>query len=190
MTIPYRPSAPGVVKSVRQRWLLDYWNRLSRDGAPPDWADLDRAELETCMADITILDVAADGAGPRFRIFAHGKNVGRLYGTDCEGKFLDEVLPDAVREGILETYAQAASARRPVYTVSEVQDSELRPVYYERLLLPFAGAGGPVNRIIGFLEMVSPEGAFDRNRLLSDPVAASGYRIKAVLTVYAAAMPG
>jgi hypothetical protein len=93
-----------------------------------------------------------------------------------------------VREGILETYAQAASARRPVYTVSEVQDSEQRPVYYERLLLPFAAAaGGPVNRIIGFLEMVSPEGAFDRNRLLSDPVAASGYRIKAVLTVYAAA---
>ncbi|MEX2126992.1 MAG: hypothetical protein WD871_01950 [Xanthobacteraceae bacterium] len=99
----------------------------------------------------------------------------------CTRGNLDDVLPAAARDYTLETYDQTVRIRMPVYTVSKVTDAESRPVLYERLLLPFSDFGEKVFRIIAFLETISPAGAFERQKLMTDPQTASGFAVKAVL---------
>jgi hypothetical protein len=62
-----------------------------------------------------------------------------------------------------------------------VTDADLRPVLYERMLLPFSHYGDKVFRIISFLETISPAGAFERQELMTDPQAANGFAVKVVL---------
>jgi len=59
--------------------------------------------------------------------------------------------------------------RVPVYTISDMRDGTGRIVHYERLLLPFAGAGAAhsVAHVLASLETVSPEGAFDNHGLMT-----------------------
>lgn len=179
--LPYHSRTPDIVKSVRQRWLYSYWLRL-RGGRPlPLWSDLDMAELESCFDDLTILDVLSGKGTMRFRIFDHGKNVGAMYAGQCAGKYLEETLPDAARAHTLETYEHAARNSLPVYTVSKVADADRRTVLVERLLLPFSEFGGPVFRIIGFLEAISPEGEFGRHKLMIERRDGEGFAFKAVL---------
>jgi hypothetical protein len=179
--LPYPPRTPDIIKSVRQRWLFGYWSRLRGERTLPLWSELDMAELDSCFDDLSILDVVGDDGSLRFRIFDHGKNVGAMYAGQCAGKFLDDVLPVAAREYTLETYEHTARVRMPVYTASKVTDADLRPVLYERMLLPFSHFGDKVSRIIGFLETISPAGAFERQELMTDPQAGNGFALKVVL---------
>lgn len=177
----YPSRAPDIVKSVRQRWLYNYWGRLRGGRTLPLWSDLDMAELDSCFDDLTILDVLSESGAMRFRIYNHGKNVGAMYAGQCAGKYLEETLPHAARASTLETYEHAARTKLPVYTVSTVTDAEYRTVLFERLLLPFSDFGHNVFRIIGFLESISPEGAFERRDLMIEPRTASEFTVKAVL---------
>lgn len=186
---PYQTRSSDIVKSVRQRWLLNYWLRLRRGRSLPEWSGLDMAELESCFDDLTILDVLATSAGHRFRIFNHGKNVGAMFAGECAGKFLDDVLPPAARNYTLETYEQVVRLRLPVYTVSKFSDADERTVLYERLLLPFAIGDQSAARIIGFLETISPDGAFERRDLMLDAPTRGEFVIKAVLQVRADVAP-
>jgi hypothetical protein len=179
---PYQSCPPDIVKSVRQRWLYAQWARLRGERPLPRWSDLDMRDLDSCFDDLTILDVLAQAGGMRFRIFNHGKNVGAMYAGQCAGRFFDEVLPAATRAATLETYEHSVRTRLPVYTASRTSDSKGRPVLYERLLLPFTEFRENVFRVIGFLETISPEGAFDRDRLMvSDLKNQTGFALKAVL---------
>jgi hypothetical protein len=177
----YIASTAAAVKSVRQRWLLQYWLRLRGKHLLPLWSALDMAELETCFDDLSIVDVLPENGGWRMRIFDHGKNVGAMYRGQCAGKYLEETLPAAARAYTLETYEQTVRARRPVYTVSGVKDAEARPVVYERLLLPFSECGERVFRIVAFLETISIDGAFVRRDLMRDNAPARGFAFKAVI---------
>jgi hypothetical protein len=178
----YQSCPPDIVKSVRQRWLYVHWARLRGDRVLPRWSELDARDLDSCFDDLTILDVLAQDRGMRFRIHNHGKNVGAMYAGQCAGKFFDEVLPAQSRRATIETYEHAARSRLPVYTVSRTTDVKGRAVLYERLLLPFAESGDNTFRVIGFLETISPEGAFERHGLmLTEPRNATGFAIKAVL---------
>jgi hypothetical protein len=185
---PYTERSSDLVKSVRQRWLLSYWTRLRGERTLPRWADLDLAELDSCFDDLTILDALAADGRVSFRIFDHGKNVGAMYAGECAGKFLDEVLPAAARDYTLETYEQAVRTRMPVYTVSKVADAGARTVFYERLLLPFGERGDTVFRVIGFLETISPDGGFERQKLMTGPEAAGGFAVKALLNTRVSAI--
>jgi hypothetical protein len=177
----YQICPPDIVKSVRQRWLFTYWTRLRAERPLPLWSDLDMAELESCFDDLSFLDVFVDKGAMRLRIHNHGKNVGAMYASQCAGKFLDELLPEAARAPTLETYEQAVRVRLPVYTVSRLADADARVVLYERLLLPFSDFGERVFRILASLETISPVGAFERHKLMSEPRSATSFAIKAAL---------
>jgi hypothetical protein len=186
----YVASSIDIVKSVRQRWLLQYWLRLRRDRVLPLWSALDMNELDACFDDLSILDVLAENGRWRMRIFDHGKNVGAMYRGQCAGKYLEETLPAPARAYTLETYEQAVCTRRPVYTVSGVRDVEARPVVYERLLLPFGECGDHVIRIIAFLETISIDGAFVRRDLMRDSLPAAAFAFKAIIDARASSGAG
>ena len=68
--------------------------------------------------------------------------------------------------------------RRPVYTVSLLEDAEGHKVAYERLLLPF-GAGSEATNIIASPKTISIDGRFEIRDLMrrTDMVAAPTTRV-------------
>jgi hypothetical protein len=163
-------SRPDVVRSGNQLWLLDYWNRVRRDGRLPAWQGFEAAEFVALSADLSVTNVVPANGSARFLIQFHGTRIAQLYGRDsCVGKFLDEILPPNYCEAALATYREAVATRLPVYTVADMRDRTGRIVHYERLLLPFGQDWTEVDRILASLETVSPEGVFDNQALMQAP---------------------
>lgn len=141
------------------------------------------AVLESCRDDLSILDVVPLNGHHRFRIFDHGRNVGAMYAGQCAGKFLDELLPAAVREQTLATYEHTVQTRVPVYTVSHLKDAQGSQIFYERLLLPLGGADGSVVRILALLETISSAGMIARRDLMSGARSAHTFSFGAELHI-------
>jgi hypothetical protein len=174
---------PDIVKSVQQRWLISLWARHRHGDGPPAAASFDMLALDSCRDDLSILDVLPLNGHHRFRIFDHGRNVGAMYAGQCAGKFLDELLPEAVREQTLSTYEHAVRTGVPIYTVSHLKDAQGSPIDYERLLLPLAGADGSVVRILALLETISSEGTIARRELMSSAGPAHRFSLEAELHI-------
>lgn len=159
-------SRPDVVRSISQRQLLSYWNRLRGTGQLPVWHGFDAEELVAMAENLSFQDVIGSEADARFLIRFHGRRISEAFGAVCQGKFLDEILPPRYREPALATYRQVLTTRLPVYTVADMRDRDGRIVHYERLLLPFRQNGVAIDRILASLETVSPEGAFDNTEIM------------------------
>jgi hypothetical protein len=172
-------SRPDVVRSVNQRWLLNYWNRIRAGSILPTWQGLETEELMRMSESLSFSDVLAANGNIRYLIRFHGQKIAETYGSNCRGKFLDEILPPALRDAALATYRHVVATRRPVYTVADTSDRAGRLVHYERLLLPFGRDGATVDRILISLETVSPEGTFDNRGLMRQPT------LQPVFTLYA-----
>lgn len=173
-------SGPDVVRSVNQRWLLNYWSRLRAGRLLPRWQGLEADELMRMSENLSFTDVVAVNGGHRYLIRFHGRKIAETYGSHCRGKFLDEILPPAIRESALVTYGHVLAGKRPVYAIVDTNDRNGRLVHYERLLLPFARDGLAVDRILVSLETVSPDGAFENNGLMRQPA------LKPIVTLCAA----
>jgi hypothetical protein len=135
---------------------------LRGTGELPVWQGFDSDELAAMAENLSFQDVIRnEGGEARFLIRFHGRRISEAFGSVCQGKFLDEILPAQYRDKALSTYRQVLATSLPVYTVADTQDRDGRIVHYERLLLPFSHNGGAIDRILASLETVSPEGAFD-----------------------------
>jgi hypothetical protein len=167
-----------VVRSIKQRWLLKYWNEIRNGRAVPRWGDLESSEIQSVSDAVNFLQVVRAGDRMRFRIEWHGKSIGLAHGgVDCRGKFLDEVVPPAFQEPTFTTYRHAVASGLPVYTISDMIDRDGRLVHYERLLLPFVSTGTHVDRVLGSLETISPAGAYAQRDLMSSADAAPTYHV-------------
>ena len=58
----FTASKPDVVRSVRHRWLLNYWERLRRGTTVPPWKALDAEELSRMLENMQFCDVVGTGA--------------------------------------------------------------------------------------------------------------------------------
>jgi hypothetical protein len=159
-------SRPDVVRSISQRALLSYWNRLRGAAELPIWQGFESEELAAMAENLSFQDVIRSDADARFLIRFHGRRISEAFGAVCQGKFLDEILPPRYRDAALSTYRQVLATGLPVYTVAEMRDRGDRIVHYERLLLPFRQNGVAIDRILASLETVSPEGTFDNSDIM------------------------
>jgi hypothetical protein len=162
-------SRPDVVRSISQRRLLSYWDRLRGAIPLPMWEGFEAEELVAVAESVSFQDVIGSDDNARFLIRYHGKRIAEAYGALCQGKFLDEILPPQYREAALSTYHRVLATKLPVYTIVDTHDRDGRIVHYERLLLPFSHDGVAIDRILASLETVSPEGAFDNRDVLKSP---------------------
>ncbi len=160
-------SRPDVVRSINQRWLLGYWDRLRDKRLLPRWQGFEAEELAAMAESLSFLDVIGSDGNARFLIRYHGNRISEAYGAVCQGKFLDEILPPQYREAALSTYHRLLVTNLPVYTIADTRDRSERIVHYERLLLPFSRDGVAIDRVLASLETVSPEGAFDHRDILN-----------------------
>lgn len=171
----FTTASPSIVKSIRQRDLLNAWLRLfARDQHPPDYADYLPDRFEEEMPDIFVCAVEHPGGTPRIVIEADCARMFPAYGPSGKGQTLDDYIGPKTSPIVVPVYRECIRLQRPVYTVSKLKDIDGHPVEYERLLLPFSN-GARVNRIIASLKAISEDGRFEITNLMrnedSPPVA-------------------
>ena len=157
----------SVVRSVRQRELLNVWLRVfRRERSLPLIHQYRPDRLEEEKPDLMYYDVRDDTQPVRFMILHGGQNLVHAFGTvKGEGWFLDDLVGPERTRSIVPSYYASIDARRPVYTVLAVSDVGGVPVNYERLVLPF-GAGDKVQQLIVSSKTISVEGRFVNKDLM------------------------
>ena len=162
---------PSVIKSIRQRYLLNEWLRLAGKRPPlPLQRDfqLDRVDEET--VDMMGYDVVGEADGARFLITHQGARLATTYGNERvdpaeRRRFLDEAIGPERYANVVDIYRTCLRHKRPVYSISTVNDADGKEVSYERLLMPF-GEGEAVQQIIGSFKSISIEGGFQISNLM------------------------
>lgn len=180
----FESAAPSIVRSVKQRDLLNTWLRLrSRCGALPPVTQYTPARLEDELKDIVYYRVNRGEFCWRFVIDSNGSRLSQAYGTADRnniGTDLRDYLGPRLAPVIMPNYEECARRALPAYSIAMVNDINGRAVAYERLLLPFS-SGGDVTHIIASLKTISEDGKFEINNLLRDPSKAPEYRLRAVI---------
>lgn len=157
---------PSVVKSIKQRDLLNTWLRLfARNRLLPRIDEYQPARIEEEFPDLVYYTVDAASWPPRLTIQSDGTRMASAYGHTGKGRFLDEYLGPRLVPIVMPVYHECIARRLPVYTISNIDDSYGRIVAYERLLLPFSVAGN-VTHLIASLKTICEDGGFEIRNLM------------------------
>ena len=157
---------PSVVKSIKQRDLLNTWLRLfARDQALPRMDEYRPERIEDELPDLVFFIVDASEAPPRLTIDSDGTRMSSAYGNTGKGRYLDEYLGARLAPIVVPVYHECIARRLPAYTIATIDDIYGRIVAYERLLLPFSD-GGNVTHIIASLKTISEDGGFEIKNLM------------------------
>ena len=174
---------PDVIRSVGQRCLLGWWNRLRAAARLPLQAALDTEDLADYAPDMMFCDVVRAAGRARLKVRVVGTRLGAAYGRTWLGGFLDEVMPEHLRPSVAVSYGKVVETGQPLYSIIETCDRGGHPVTYERLLLPFSRDGAGVDRVVTSVEMISVDGAFESRNLMIKKNAPPVFRIQAVIDV-------
>jgi hypothetical protein len=157
---------PTIVKSIKQRDLLNTWLRLyAPDQQLPRMQEYQPTRLADELPDMVYLTVDTTQAPARLTIESDGTRMSSAYGNTGKGRYLDEYLGARLAPIVMPVYHQCIKRALPVYTIANIDDIYGRIVAYERLLLPFSD-GGDVTHIIASLKTISEDGGFEIRNLM------------------------
>jgi hypothetical protein len=167
----FESANPSVVRSVRQRDLLNAWPRaLGKGRALPAPGDYQPERIADELADMMGFDVEGSGDAARFLITREGSRLAATYGNEHidpdkrTNRYLDDAIGPLRYARVVPSYRACLLHTRPTYSISVVQDADGKDVSYERLLLPF-GSTDAVQQIIGSYKAISIEGGFKIDNL-------------------------
>lgn len=179
----YASADPSVVRSIRQRVLLNAWLRALRKPASlPVLTDFDPDTGPDEIADMMGFDVQGDGEAARFLITKEGARLSTTYGNEHIApehrthRYLDEAIRPDQYARVVDCYRACLANRRPTYSITTLKDADGKNVSYERLLLPF-GSGGSVEHIVGSYKTISIDGSFRVNNLMGERPMATPMRL-------------
>ena len=162
----FESANPTVVKSIRQRDLLNTWLRLyAREQLMPRIEQYQPARLADELPDLVYYTVDTAQLPPRLTIQSDGTRISTAYGNTGKGRYLDEYLPASLVPIVMPVYYECVARALPVYTISNIDDIYGRIVAYERLLLPFSEGAG-VTRVLASLKTISEDGGFEIRNLM------------------------
>jgi hypothetical protein len=162
----FESANPSVVKSIKQRDLLNTWLRLyARDQSLPRIDEYQPSRIEDELPDLVFCTVDTTAELPRLTIQSDGTRMSNAYGSTGKGRYLDEYLGARLAPVVMPVYYECIARRLPAYTISNIDDIYGRIVAYERLLLPFSD-GGNVTHIIASLKTISEDGGFEIRNLM------------------------
>ena len=163
---------PSVIRSVKQRDLLNAWLRaLGKQRALPVLADYRPDRIGDELADMMGYIVEDSGERARFLITQEGARLSATYGNEHvdpsrrTNRYLDDAIGPARYARVVPSYHACLMRKRPTYSVSMVHDADGKEVSFERLLLPF-GSAGSVEQIIGSYKAISIDGGFRIRNLM------------------------
>ncbi|WP_065755117.1 PAS domain-containing protein [Bradyrhizobium paxllaeri] len=162
----FESAQPSVVKSIKQRDLLNTWLRLyARNQSIPRMSEYQPARIEDELPDLVFYTVDAQVQPPRLTIQSDGTRMSTAYGNTGKGRYLDEYLGARLAPIVMPVYYKCIARRLPAYTIADMNDIYGRVVAYERLLLPFADKDN-VTHIIASLKTISEDGGFEIKNLI------------------------
>ena len=176
----FESANPTVVKSIRQRDLLNTWLRLFAPAQRvPRVGEFQPSRIEEELPDLVFMTV--EKAEPlQLIIDSDGTRMSVAYGYTGKGRHLDEYLGPRLAPLIMPIYRECLGRALPVYTVSHVDDACGRIVAYERLLLPFSENGG-VTHVIASLKTISDDGSFEIRNLMRGSDTLPTPKLRAVI---------
>jgi hypothetical protein len=179
--LEFEGAKPSVVKSIKQRDLLNTWLRLyARTQSMPRIEDYQPERPEDELPDLVYYTVEASESPPRLTIQSNGTRISNAYGHTGKGRYLDEYLGAQMASIVMPVYYQCVARRLPVYTISNIDDIYGRMVAYERLLLPFSQSAD-VTHIIASLKTISEDGGFEIKNLMRGNDKLPVQRLRAVI---------
>jgi hypothetical protein len=164
--LDFQNASPSVVKSIKQRDLLNTWLRLyARGQRLPRIDEYQPERLADEVPDLVYYTVDATQKPPRLTIQSDGTRMSDAYGNTGKGRYLDEYLGPRLKPLVMPIYYECIGRALPAYTISMIDDIYGRAVAYERLLLPFSN-GSNVSDIIASLKTISEDGGFEIKNLM------------------------
>ncbi|MCK1385306.1 hypothetical protein [Bradyrhizobium sp. 21] len=177
----FTSAAPSVVKSIRQRDLLNTWLRLyAREQVAPAIWEYQPARLEEELSDLIYYTVDISAPTPRLTIQSEGTRISRAYGHTGKGVLLDDYIGPRLAPLVMPVYHECVARGLPVYSVADVDDIYGRIVAYERLLLPFQ-TDGNICHVIASLKTFCEDGGFEIKNLMRGNDALPRTRLRAVI---------
>ena len=179
--LDFQSANPTIVKSIKQRDLLNTWLRLyARDQHVPRMAEYEPSRLEDELADMVYYTVDSAQRPPRLLIDSDGTRMSTAYGNTGKGRYLDEYVGPRLAPIVMPVYYECVKRALPVYTISNIDDLYGRIVAYERLLLPFSD-GGNVSHVIASLKTISEDGNFEIRNLMRGNDTLPTQKLRAVI---------
>jgi hypothetical protein len=181
--VTFISAPPSVIRSIKQRDLLNVWLRLyQRQQQLPQNADYHPERMADEVSDLVNYTVDSTRSPPQFRIETNGSRLASAYGATGRGRDLEEYLGPLRLPTVMPAYFTCVARALPVYTISMQADANGRSVAYERLLLPFfdrnaaaddsslpAEPAPGVTKIMASLKTISEDGGFEiKNLFRSD----------------------
>jgi hypothetical protein len=164
--LDFQSANPSIVKSIKQRDLLNTWLRLyAREPRLPRVEDFQPERLADELPDLVYYIVEPTQRPPRLTIQSDGTRMSGAYGNTGKGRYLDEYLGPWLKPVVMPVYYECVRRALPAYTISMIDDIYGRAVAYERLLLPFSNGDG-VSNIIASLKTISEDGGFEIKNLM------------------------
>ena len=162
----FESARPSIVKSIKQRDLLNTWLRLyARGQSIPRMSEYQPARIEDELPDLVFCTVNTGVQPPRLKIGSDGMRMSSAYGNTGKGRYLDEYLGARLAPIVMPIYYECIARRLPAYTIADIDDIYGRVVAYERLLLPFSDGDG-VTHLIASLKTISEDGGFEIRNLM------------------------
>ncbi|QWG20441.1 PAS domain-containing protein [Bradyrhizobium sediminis] len=177
----FESANPSVVKSIKQRDLLNNWLRLfARERLMPRIEEYQPARIEDELPDLVFFTVDTASWPPRLTIESDGTRMSSAYGHTGKGRLLDEYLGARLAPMMMPVYYECIARRLPVYTIANIDDVYGRIVAYERLLLPFSN-GDNVSHVIASLKTISEDGNFEIKNLMRGNDSLPTPKLRAVI---------
>jgi hypothetical protein len=179
--LDFESANPSVVKSIKQRDLLNTWLRLyARGQLMPRVEEYQPTRLADELADLVYYTVDAAQQPPHLTIQSEGTRMSSAYGNTGKGRHLDEYLGPRLAPIVMPVYHECLKRALPVYTIANIDDIYGRIVAYERLLLPFS-EGGQVTHVIASLKTISEDGGFEIKNLMRGNDSMPTPKLRAVI---------
>jgi PAS domain-containing protein len=133
--------APGPI-----RFLLTYWTALAAGRTMPGMQEIDALALRPALGYIALLDVVDGGRDFRYRLY--GTILSAVAGFDMSGRLASEHKASAhITLFYMASYRAAVTRCRPFFTEHRPGSTQITKGWH-RLVLPFAGADGSVQRFL------------------------------------------
>jgi hypothetical protein len=164
--LDFQSANPSIVKSIKQRDLLNTWLRLyARERLIPCIEEYQPSRFTEELTDLAHCTVDSTQAPPRLTIRRDGTRISSAFGNTGQGRYLDEYLGTRLAPMVMPVHYEAVRRGLPVYTISNIDDIYGRIVAYERLLLPFSSGSG-ITDVIVSLKTISEDGGFEIRNLM------------------------
>jgi hypothetical protein len=179
--VKFECASPSVVKSIKQRDLLNTWLRLyGREQRAPRIQEYQPERLSDELPDLVYYTVDTTREPPSLTIQSSGTRMSNAYGDTGKGRSLDEYVGPRFVPIVMPVYYECVRRRLPVYTISHLDDIYGRVVAYERLLLPFSD-GDAVTDVIASLKTICEDGGFEINNLMRTNEALPRVKLRTVI---------